>query len=235
MLRKIFITILLVFGCFNSAFSAITLSGSPDVYRVTVYEMALCSDSGCSDPKIIGSNSSGKAFDIASAGVGETVGSFVDSIDNIDNGTYTHIRFTVARNFTMSGQLESGGTTYYTNNSGTDYTSAVATALALTETQTKIYVGTTTSSASKSEITTFVSDVSIDNSSLIQLNSNDSNKVDYTIALTSALTWDENSKYRQYALDFDISGTLGMSDSISGTASNWVSYIVAPTVSFSAL
>lgn len=234
MLRKIFITAFLIFGFSNSAFSA-TVSGSPDVYRVTVYEMSLCADSSCSDPKLIGSNSSGKAFDIASAGVGETVGSFVDSLDNIDNGTYSHIRFTVARSFVISGQLDSGGTTYYTNNSGTDYTSAVATALALTETQSKIYVGTTTSSASKSEITTFVSDVSIDNSALIQLNSNDSNKVDYTIALTSALTWDENSKYRQYALDFNISSALGMSDSVSGTGSNWTSYIVAPSVSFSAL
>ena len=234
MLRKTFFTILSIFASANIAFSA-TVSGAPDVYRVTLYEMALCSDSSCSDPKIIGSNDSGRDFDIASASAGQNVGSFVDSLSNIDNGTYSHVSFVIGRSFVISGQLESGGTTYYTNNSGTDYTSAAAAAAAVTETQSKIYMGASTSSGDKSEITTFVSDVSISASSLVSVNVTDSNKVDYIIPLSSTLVWDENAKYRQYALDFDISSTLGMSDSVAGTSSNWVSYIIAPTVSFSQL
>jgi len=234
MLRKTFFTILSIFASANIAFSA-TVSGAPDVYRVTLYEMALCSDSSCSDPKIIGSNDSGRDFDIASASAGQNVGSFVDSLSNIDNGTYSHVRFVIGRSFVISGQLESGGTTYYTNNSGTDYTSAAAAAAAVTETQSKIYMGASTISGDKSEITTFVSDVSISASSLVSVNVTDSNKVDYIIPLSSTLVWDENAKYRQYALDFDISSTLGMSDSVAGTSSNWVSYIIAPTVSFSQL
>ena len=233
MLKRSLVAITFIVFFINSSFAA-TVTGAPDSYKVTLYEMALCSDSSCTTPKVIGSNSSGVLFDIASSSVGQSVGSFVDNIQNIDNGTYTHVKFTVGRSFSVSGQLSSGGTTYYTNNSGTDYTAAVAAALTLTETQSKIYVGTTTSSASKSEITTFVSDTSIAASSLVQLNS-DTSKVDYTIALTSPLVWDDNSKYAQYALDFGISSTLGMSDAVSGTGSNWVSYVVAPTVSFTKL
>jgi len=112
MLRKTFFTILSIFASANIAFSA-TVSGAPDVYRVTLYEMALCSDSSCSDPKIIGSNDSGRDFDIASASAGQNVGSFVDSLSNIDNGTYSHVRFVIGRSFVISGQLESGGTTLY--------------------------------------------------------------------------------------------------------------------------
>ena len=214
----------------NSALAE-TQTTAPDVFNLTIYEISLCAESTCAAPQSLGSNSAGALFDIASANIGDVVGSFVGALDNIDNNEYTHAKFIMAREYRYAGEIVSSisGLTYYTNGSGTDYTTEIS---GESETQTNLQIGLTTDSASKSEVTTSVADSIIAAVPGIALNS-DTSKVDYVIELTSSVIWNDNSKYLQYALDIDISETLIMSD--ENELSVMISDINPPAITFSTL
>ncbi len=114
-------------------------TGPTSQYSVTLYKMELCTDSSCSTAHTIAEKT--KTFDIASSGIGAELGSYADKIILPPKGvTYTHLRSTVNRTFTITGYAPSadGSSLYcYTNGTGGSYTAtapgtlAASTAIAL--------------------------------------------------------------------------------------------------------
>tara|TARA_B100001059_G_scaffold227695_1_gene257858 strand:- start:128 stop:841 length:714 start_codon:yes stop_codon:yes gene_type:complete len=76
-------------------------ANTPDVYKVTMTKLELCSSSSCTTPTILTETSG--TFNIASATAGADVGSWITSFDLEVGKTYTHIRATITSTFTISG------------------------------------------------------------------------------------------------------------------------------------
>ncbi|MCM8800124.1 MAG: DUF4382 domain-containing protein [Candidatus Omnitrophica bacterium] len=86
-----------------------TFKGSCTTYRVTVKKVEISTDK--QNWVVLGEGE--QEFDIASAGVGEQVGSYV-SATSIPAGTYRYVRVTLSRDMYVEGSATSSGTTYYT-------------------------------------------------------------------------------------------------------------------------
>ena len=86
--------------------------------------MEFCTDSSCSTAHTIAEKT--KTFDIASTTIGAELGSYADKIILPPKGvTYTHLRSTADRTFTITGYAPSadGSSVYcYTNGTGGSYT-----------------------------------------------------------------------------------------------------------------
>jgi len=83
-------------------------------------KVELCSDSTCTTPITVGERD--MAADIAAAEAGATVGNYAPT-SGIPSGTYTHLRVTMNRTFTVTGTVAVGGGTCATDG-GTDNTAA---------------------------------------------------------------------------------------------------------------
>ena len=91
--------------------------GAATTYEVAVQQLELCASGSsidatgasapsCLDPYVVGSGSA--TFDIASVAAGAALGNY-SSISSLPAGkTYTHIRITLARRFSIAGTLASG-------------------------------------------------------------------------------------------------------------------------------
>ena len=102
---------------FNKSYAA---TGPATQYEVTMKKVELCSDSTCTTPITVGERD--MAADIAAAEAGATVGSYAPT-SGIPSGTYTHLRVTMNRTFTVTGTVAVGGGTCATDG-GTDNTAA---------------------------------------------------------------------------------------------------------------
>jgi len=104
-------------------------------YTVTIKKMELCTDSSCSTAHTIAEGT--KSFDIASKDIGATLGSYANKIILPPKGvTYTHLRNTVDRTFTIKGYGPSadGSSLYcYTNGTAGSYTKMTPGTLAASE------------------------------------------------------------------------------------------------------
>ncbi len=105
-------------------------TGPALTYTVTLKQVDLCTDSSCTTSHTLVSKTS--AMDIASASVGGTVGSYSSTMELPAMGTtYTHMRNTLDRTFTIKGYAlsDADGSTYcYTDGSaGTSTTLAQGT------------------------------------------------------------------------------------------------------------
>jgi len=69
-------------------------------YDVTLLEVALCQNASCTQSYTVASGA--KVFNIASAAVGESLGSYAN-FNNVPPATYTHLRFISSRTFTITG------------------------------------------------------------------------------------------------------------------------------------
>ncbi len=108
-------------------------NGPTSQYSVTLYKMEFCTDSTCSTAHTIAEKT--KTFDIASSSIGAELGSYADKIILPPKGvTYTHLRTTVNRTFTITGYAPSadGSSVYcYTNGTGGSYTAMAPGTLAV--------------------------------------------------------------------------------------------------------
>ena len=103
--------ILFLFLVFNS--QAASTTGQADVYKVTMKKVELCtastSVSSCVGSVTLGDTS--KVVDIASVSAGAAAASFGDPALLPLGETYTHMRVTIDRKFTIKADLEVSGVT----------------------------------------------------------------------------------------------------------------------------
>jgi len=104
-MKKIFITLILFsLLIFKNAYSA---TGEATEYIVTMKKVELCEDSACATSYTIGDSS--MDADIAAANAGATVGSYASTSGIPAGKTYTHLRVTLSRTFTITGTVEFTG------------------------------------------------------------------------------------------------------------------------------
>lgn len=84
-------------------------TGPAEIYNVTLRKIEISQDGNT----WITLGEGDKTFSIADANVGETIGNYVSGAI-LPEGTYTKLRVTVYKYFTIKGYGTSGGTTYYT-------------------------------------------------------------------------------------------------------------------------
>lgn len=135
-MNKLYIfTLSLIASLFSFAADWENQYGPASQYTVTLKKMELCTDSSCSTTHTVAEAT--KSFDIASANIGAILGSYVNTISLPPKGvTYTHLRNTVDRTFTIKGYGLSadGSSSYcYTNGSAGSYTKMTPGTLATTE------------------------------------------------------------------------------------------------------
>ncbi len=91
-------------------------AGVATTYQIQIQKVELCTGNGggngCDNPYVVGSAAS--TFDIAAAAAGAQVGSYASSLTPPAGTTYTHMRVTLSRFFTIAGAVSSvagaGGT-----------------------------------------------------------------------------------------------------------------------------
>lgn len=107
-LNRIFLTSFIVVAIMAMAADT-ARAAVATVYQVSVEKIELCTSSACASPTILGSGAA--SFDIASASVGASLGSYA-STDGLPIGaTYTHIRATISRTFEIKGTVAGGSVT----------------------------------------------------------------------------------------------------------------------------
>ena len=121
-MKKFLLTILVFFLSLTNISYAASGSGPASVLKVTMKKMELCTgytggdfddiltDDFCHDPVVIGSGD--KVVNIASVGEGQMAALYGDPASLPLGETYTHMRTTIGKKFTIkSGSINTGGTT----------------------------------------------------------------------------------------------------------------------------
>ena len=112
-MKKIFLILVFTLLILNKSYAA---DGVATQYEVTMKKVELCSDATCTAPITVGEID--MAADIGAAEAGATVGNYA-STSGIPSGTYTHLRVTMDRTFTITGTVVIGSATCATDG-GTD-------------------------------------------------------------------------------------------------------------------
>ena len=132
-----------VFLIISSSFGAYAASGSADKYEVTMKKVEFCISSACSSPTVIATGS--QNVDIASLNAGAEAASFGTTSGLTPGTTYTNLRVTLNRAFTMSGTVTDGSNTCTTDGD------AAGTATAL-------HAGTKNDTSGKTDTTIYIAD-----------------------------------------------------------------------------
>jgi len=109
-----FIVLVKLLLLFTANSNAATVKGAASVYKVTMKKLELCTAStgvtNCDGAVVIGSGA--KVVDIASVDAGAVAGSYGDPALLPLGVTYTHVRVTILRKFTVktSAAIDTGGT-----------------------------------------------------------------------------------------------------------------------------
>ena len=134
---------------FTGAWPAVVFADGPaNVYKITIIQMELFN--GTAWVTVFSGTSA--TIDIASVSSGEFAGTFLSGID-VPNGTYTQVRTTVSRTFTIKGN--DGVTPRYTT-AATDANGCVSSLVAANEAECTITIPT----AAPVNTTTFTTPIS---------------------------------------------------------------------------
>lgn len=101
-MKKIFLFLFIIFFT-TKVYSANPATGNATEYIVEVQKVELCEDSACSTSTTVGDTSA--SFNIASSSAGAEVGKFAKTTGLPLGTTFTHLRATVSRTFTISGSV----------------------------------------------------------------------------------------------------------------------------------
>ena len=101
-MKKIFLFLFIIFFS-TKVYSANPATGDATEYIVEVQKVELCEDSACSTSTTVGDTSA--SFNIASSSAGAEVGTFAKTTGLPLGTTFTHLRVTVSRTFTISGSV----------------------------------------------------------------------------------------------------------------------------------
>ena len=117
-MKKIFLIFALTILFFNNSYAA-TGEGVASEYIVTMKKVELCEDSACATSTTVGDSS--KPVNIASVSAGADIGSYAPTTGLPLGTTFSHLRVTVSRTFTVTGSVTAGSTDCVTDG-GTDST-----------------------------------------------------------------------------------------------------------------
>ena len=115
-MKKIFLIFALTILFFNKSYAA-TGEGVATEYIVTMQKLELCEDSACATSTTVGDSS--MPVDIASVSAGAAVGTYAATTGLPLGTTFSHLRVTVSRTFTVTGSVTAGSTDCVTDG-GTD-------------------------------------------------------------------------------------------------------------------
>ena len=117
-MKKIFLILALTILFSNKSYAA-TGEGAATEYIVTMKKLELCEDSACATSTTVGDSS--KPVNIASVSAGADIGSYAATTGLPLGTTFSHLRVTVNRTFTVTGTVTAGSTDCVTDG-GTDST-----------------------------------------------------------------------------------------------------------------
>ena len=118
-MKKIFLIFALTILFFNKSYAA-TGEGVATEYIVTMQKLELCEDSACATSTTVGDSK--MKVNIASVSAGADIGSYAATTGLPLGTTFSHLRVTVSRTFTVTGSVTAGSTACVTDG-GTDNTS----------------------------------------------------------------------------------------------------------------
>ena len=118
-MKKIFLIFALTILFFNKGYAA-TGEGVATEYIVTMKKLELCEDSACATSTTVGDSS--MPVDIASVSAGADIGTYAETTGLPLGTTFSHLRVTIARTFTVTGTVTISSTVCATDG-GTDNTS----------------------------------------------------------------------------------------------------------------
>ena len=101
-MKKIFLFLFIIFFT-TKVYSANPATGDATEYIVELQKVELCEDSACSTSTTVGDTSA--SFNIASSSAGAEVGKFAKTTGLPLGTTFTHLRATISRTFTISGSV----------------------------------------------------------------------------------------------------------------------------------
>ena len=117
-MKKILLTLLFTTSIFSNGYAA-SGKGAATEYIVTMKKVELCEDSACSSSHLVGERD--MEADIAGSTAGADVGNFAPTTGLPIGKTFTHIRVTISRTFTITGSVVLSGDDCFTDG-GTDST-----------------------------------------------------------------------------------------------------------------
>ena len=115
-MKKIFLILALTILFFNKGYAA-SGEGPATEYLVTVKKVELCEDSACATSTTVGEKNMN--MDIASVSAGADIGTYAETTGLPLGTTFSHLRVTIARSFTVTGTVAISSTTCATDG-GTD-------------------------------------------------------------------------------------------------------------------
>lgn len=127
-MKKLLLTLLFTILIFSNGYAA-SGKGEATEYTVTMKKVELCEDSACTASYTVGEKD--MAANIAAATAGADVGNYAPTTGLPIGTTYTHLRVTLSRTFTITGSVVLTGDDCFTDG-GSDAT------------KTQMLVGTTT-------------------------------------------------------------------------------------------
>ena len=106
-----FVAVVTFISAFDHSAKAQEVQFTPTKYQLTMKKLELCHSSTCTDPYVLGDRTA--VFDIGSAvgAAGAIAGTYITSITLNVGETYTHVRATLSRSFTLKGGGASGAFT----------------------------------------------------------------------------------------------------------------------------
>ena len=117
-MKKIFLILVLTILFFNKGYAA-SGEGPATEYIVKMQKVELCEDSACATSTTVGDSS--MSVDIASVSAGADIGSYAPTTGLPLGTTFTHLRVTINRSFTVTGTVTISSTVCATDG-GTDNT-----------------------------------------------------------------------------------------------------------------
>ena len=117
-MKKIFLILALTILFSNKSYAA-SGEGVASEYIVTMKKLELCEDSACATSTTVGDSS--KPVNIASVSAGADIGAYAATTGLPLGTTFSHLRVTVSRTFTVTGSVTAGSTDCVTDG-GTDST-----------------------------------------------------------------------------------------------------------------
>ena len=115
-MKKIFLILALTILFFNKGYAA-SGEGPATEYIVKMQKVELCEDSACASSTTVGESS--LPVDIASVTAGADIGSYAPTTGLPLGTTFSHLRVTISRTFTVTGSVTAGSTDCVTDG-GTD-------------------------------------------------------------------------------------------------------------------
>lgn len=117
-MKKILLIFVFIFLFFNKSYAA-SGTGEATEYQVTVEKVELCEDSACSSSTTVGE--ADKTVDIASSASGADVANYAATTGLPLGKTFTHLRITISRTFTITGSVDTGVEDPCYTDGGTDH------------------------------------------------------------------------------------------------------------------